>query len=124
MTNWLSIFDNLGDLVPAAHAVTDQPTIKIPPPTSGFSGSIGELVATGINWAVAIGAIATLAYIILGGFQYVTAGDDAEQAEGARAHITNGVIGLIIIASAYAIFQLLIRVLNLEKIFTGGGVWV
>jgi len=101
-------------------ASNNQPEINITPPTGGFGDKeIGDLIGLAINWAVAIGAIATLAYIIFGGFKYVTAGDDAEQAEGGRASITNGVIGLIIIASAFAIFKLLVNILNLDTIFPG-----
>lgn len=97
-----------------------EPVISIPPPKGGFGDkSIGEVISTGINWAVAIGALATLLYIVRGGFEYVTAGDDAEKAEGGRAHITNGVIGLLIIASAFAIFKLLVSVMNLGEIFPG-----
>lgn len=124
------LLNKISSLVPVAYADPTpiggggndglgNPTINIPQPTGGFQGGLGELVSTGINWAVAIGAVATLAFIIFGGFKYVTAGDDAEKAEGGRSAITNGVIGLIIIASAFAIFKLLVNILNLDSIFPG-----
>jgi len=95
------------------------PTINIPTPATGFSGDLGTLINTVITWIIAIGGIVTLFYILIGGFNYVTAGDDAEKAEGARKTITNGVIGLIIIASAFIIFRLLTSLLNLESVLTG-----
>lgn len=94
-----------------------RPTIAIPTPQTGFRGNLGELIGTLITWAVAIGGLLTLMYILMGGFAYVTAGDDAEKAEGARKMITNGVIGLIIIASAFILWRVLVAILNLETIF-------
>lgn len=96
-----------------------NPTINIPTPATGFSGDFGSLINALLTWAIAIGGIVTLSFILMGGFNYVTAGDDADKAEGARKTITNGVIGLIIIASAFIIFRLLSSLLNLNSILTG-----
>ncbi|MBM4401661.1 MAG: hypothetical protein FJ044_00250 [Candidatus Cloacimonetes bacterium] len=104
--------------VPEAHALTPgYPTIRIPTPIGGIKGTLGDWINLLINWAVALGAIVTIAYIVWGGFDYVTAGDDAKKVEAARAKITNGVIGLIIIASAWVIFRLLVSILNLGQVF-------
>ncbi|PIZ46179.1 hypothetical protein COY32_03815 [candidate division WWE3 bacterium CG_4_10_14_0_2_um_filter_41_14] len=94
------------------------PTILIPTPEVGPQGSFGNLLNSFITWAIAIGALATLAFILMGGFSYVTAQDDAEKAEGARKTITNGVIGLIIIASAFIIWKLVVSLLNLDALFS------
>ncbi len=105
-------------LIPAAHAISPgYPTITIPTPIGGLKGNIGDWINILINYAVALGAIVTLAYIVMGGFSYVMAGDDAKAVEAARAKITNGVIGLIIIASTWVIFRLIVSVLNLGTLF-------
>ena len=85
-------------------------------PTVGFTGTFGQLVSTLINWSIAIGAIVCLVFILIGGFNYVTAGDDSDKAEGARKTITNAVIGLIIIASAFVIFRLLATLVGVSGV--------
>lgn len=105
-------------LVPPALAQPPKITpIKIPTPEGGPKGEIGDWVQSLVNWSIALTAILTLGYIIWGGVDYVMAGDDAKRVEAARGKITNGVIGLIIVASAFIFFRLLIRVLDLERIF-------
>lgn len=55
-------------------------------------------------------ALAAFVFIVLGAFQYVTAGDDASKTEKARKTITNAVVGLILVALVYVIFQIVIRI--------------
>lgn len=93
------------------------PTILVPTPEVGPQGSFGDLLNNFITWSIAIGALMTLLFILMGGFNYVTAGDDETKAEGARKTITNGVIGLIIIASAFIIWKLVVSILSLETVF-------
>lgn len=105
-------------LVGKAQAQQPLPAdLVVPQPTAGFTGNFGELIATLINWAIALGALVCLIFILIGGFNYVTAGDDSGKAEGARGTITNAVIGLIIIASAFVIFRLLAGLLNVGDVF-------
>ncbi len=87
---------------------------EVSPPESGFTGTIGDLLSFFITWAIILGAIAALVMILIGGFQYLTAQDDADKAEGGRKTITNGVIGLIIVASAYVIWKLVLGLLNVN----------
>lgn len=93
------------------------PTVVIPTPTFGFK-DIGDLVTVIINWSVTIAAVAALFYIVLGGFSWITAGDDAKKMTASQGKITNGVIGLIIVASAWGVFQLIINIIpGLKDIF-------
>lgn len=104
----------MGELAQAAF-----PTVNVVPPTAGITGEIGAWINTVVTWALGIGAIVALLFILIGGFQYLTAGDDSDQAEGARTTILNGVVGLIILASAFVIWRLLIDILNLGSLFSG-----
>ncbi|MCA9391860.1 hypothetical protein KC614_01480 [candidate division WWE3 bacterium] len=94
------------------------PTIEVPSPGAGFTGNIGSLLNFFITWAIILGGLAALAMILLGGFTYITAQDDADKAEGARKTITNGVIGLIIVASAFVIWRLIVVLTNLGSYLT------
>ena len=89
------------------------PTIYVPTPETGFRGDFGSLLNFLITWAIVLGAVAALAMILLGGFSYIIAQDDAGKAEGGRKTITNGVIGLIIVASAFIIWRLIIAITGL-----------
>lgn len=97
------------------------PTILVPTPEVGPQGSFGDLLNNFITWSIAIGALITLLFILMGGFNYVTAGDDEKKAEGARKTITNGVIGLVIIGAAFIIWRLVVSILSLDTIFGGTG---
>ncbi|MDD3711808.1 MAG: pilin [Patescibacteria group bacterium] len=56
-----------------------------------------------INIMLVIAGVVAVIYLIIGGYQYVTAGGNAEQAAAARTTILNALIGLIVIFSAFAI---------------------
>jgi len=123
VVHFISLINKLKGLhfVKSVHAVTataaPKVTFKVEAPDVGFGKNIGDVINTGVTWAIAIGAIATLIFVLVGGFNYITAGDDPDKAEGARKTLTNGVIGLIILAAAFAIWRLLVSILNLETIF-------
>lgn len=57
------------------------------------------------------GALAVL-YIIWAGIQYISSAGNAEKAKSARTAIINGVIGVIIVISAYAIIKIGVLVGN------------
>ena len=55
-----------------------------------------------------IGAgLLTLLYLILGGFKYLTSGGDEKAVTGAKAMLTNAIIGLIIIFSSWWIMHII-----------------
>lgn len=91
--------------------------LAVTQPSYGFSGTFGALVSQLINIALIVGAIAALIFILYGGFMYLTAGDEADKAEGGRRSITNGVIGLVILASAYVLWQFVTKLLGLDAAF-------
>ena len=69
--------------------------------SQNFSGIIyqGFIVFT---W---IAGIAAVFYLLLSGFQYITAGGDGEKAGKARTGIVNAIIGIIILMAAFFIFN-------------------
>jgi len=64
-----------------------------------IKGTIGNLIK------VALGFLGVLAVIIvlIGGFKYMTSGGEDEKTKKARNYIISGLIGVVIIVSAYAI---------------------
>jgi hypothetical protein len=69
--------------------------------------NVGNLLSFFIKLLFAVGGVLMLIYLILGGVRYITSGGDKVQAQAARDMITHALIGIIIIASSYAIANLL-----------------
>ncbi len=84
-------------LVPATNAETNSLSTAHIPYTD-----LGMMIGTLLQVAIIISGLAAFAFLLLGGFQYVTSGGDKTQAEAARDKITYAIIGMVIIAAAYA----------------------
>ncbi len=77
--------------VSQAHAAA---TFKIPNPVNVPADiSLGDVIAAFL-------------YLILGGIQWITSGGDKSGMEAARNKITSAIVGLIIVAAAWAIMML------------------
>lgn len=83
----------------------------ITPPTS-FFGSFSELINKLLTFVMAAGALMVFLYLIWGGIDWITSGGDKTKTEGARNKITAAVIGLIILAAAWAILSLALNFLS------------
>jgi len=72
-----------------------------------FDSGVGLMgvIATVISIAFALAGIVAVVFLIIGGFNYVTAGGNPEQIEMAKSRIMNSIIGLVIILVSYLIVQ-------------------
>lgn len=75
---------------------------------SGLDGSLGNqdlrtTVGSIINVALSLLGVVAVVIILLGGFRWMTAGGSEEKVDEARRLIFQGIIGLAIILSAWAI---------------------
>jgi hypothetical protein len=68
---------------------------------------LGSFVSKAISAIILVAGLATLLFLIYGGLQWISSGGDKGKLDEARSKITNGVIGLAIVASAWAIYILL-----------------
>ena len=75
-------------------------------PTAGFFGNFESLWDQILKFVMAIGLLLVFMYLIWGGIDWITSGGDKGKTEGARNKITAAVIGLIVLAAAYAILQI------------------
>lgn len=75
---------------------------------SGQQGGkvVGNLISGIISMLLIFGFFLTLFYFLTGGIQWITSQGDKNALEGARNKITHSIIGLIIVASTYAVFKL------------------
>lgn len=65
--------------------------------------SLGRLISATFNVALLVAGIFVFAMLILGGYGWITAGGDKSKVEEARTRITNALIGIAIVASAWAL---------------------
>lgn len=81
--------------------------------TAGTSGGYADATETSlaanigviINTVLSLLGILFIVLIIVGGFQWMTAGGNEEDVKKAQNRIKNAVIGLVIVVSAYAIWN-------------------
>ena len=93
-------------LVTATPAWAQVQNITIEEPSGGVK-DFGKLMSAGLQVALIIAAVLTFAYLIWGGIQWITSGGDKAAYESARGRITAALIGLAIVAAAWALMKLI-----------------
>ncbi len=87
-----------------------------------FDGPFGDgtdlmgIVALIIQIAFALAGLIATFYLILGGYNYIVAGGNPEAIEGAKATITNAIIGMIVILVSYLLVDFLLARLGANNI--------
>lgn len=76
----------------------------------GFT-NLGPLIGVVIQLIMFLAGLLFLAYLLIGGLSWITSNGDPKAVAAARSRITNAFIGLVIVASTYAI------ILIVEKVF-------
>src|SRR5687767_15156272 len=83
------------------------PGLGVPRQPAGLPGNpsdtITEWIVRLVNYALGIVAILAVAYLIYGGFLYITSGGDSEASEAGKNAIKNAIIGLIIIILSFVV---------------------
>ena len=69
------------------------------------SGAIDSVLSRAIGLILTVAAVVAFFYLIVSGFQYMTAGGDADKATKARQGIINAIIGIIIILISYIVIR-------------------
>ena len=102
------------------YASPREPGKSLLPPesvTEGFSiTDIGQFIAAILTLIFIIAGVLVFVYIVWGGIQWLTSGGDSGKAEEARNRITAALIGLAIIAIAYALVRLISYFFGVEII--------
>lgn len=82
------------------------PQITVNPEEDGLVRitDAGRLISSLVSGAIVLALILVLFYLIMGGIQWITSGGDKGKTESARNKITSAIVGLAIVASAWAIF--------------------
>ena len=94
--------------VSADNAVVDIGSFK--PDQLDVAEDPSALITNIINLVFVVAAVLTLVYLVWGAIQWITSGGDKGKVEEARNKITAAVIGLLILAATWAIFQLILAI--------------
>lgn len=81
-----------------------QSTITIKEPAAGIK-DLGKLLSSGVQVAMIVAAILTFAFLVWGGIQWILSGGDKTQTQAARDRITMALVGLGIVAAAWALMK-------------------
>jgi hypothetical protein len=77
--------------------------IGVGKPESAEITDVGKLVSNSINVVLIVAGILIFVYLVWGGLQWMTSGGDKSNVEQARNRITHALIGLAIVAAAWAL---------------------
>lgn len=76
-------------------------------PILGKSITLTEIINFGLSLLFAVGILASLLFLILGGISWITSGGDKEKLEKSRKTIIFAMIGLIILLLSVIIMNLI-----------------
>lgn len=109
--------------VPIRNQIVNS-SIPYPDLEQGGGKALSTIISNTYPIFISLAIIAVFGYFLIAGYQWLTAGGDEGKVQSARTRITNALIGLAIIASAFAVFKIIDRffALGLTKSSnTGGG---
>lgn len=72
-------------------------------------GNLKDAAKKIIDWALYLAAIVAVIFIIIGGFYYITARGNDDQAKQGRKTLTNALIGLTLVILSFVIVQVVYK---------------
>ncbi len=107
MRKFLLLSSTLSYLATAPHAFAQS--IKVDKPTIGNNPvgytDLGDFINKSVSLVFIVAVIAVLIMLVWGGLQWILSGGEKEAVGEARRRIVNALIGLAILAVAFAIAQ-------------------
>lgn len=81
------------------------PAVRINAPQVGFP-SLSAFIANALVLVFTIGAFLVLIMLIIGAYEWIASGGDKENVAKARNRIINALVGLLVLAVAFALVRL------------------
>ncbi len=81
----------------------------------GFSQNLGTTINTILSYVLGIAGLIAVVFIIVGGFRYLTSGGSKEGVTGAKNTLLYAIVGLIVIALAFALKVFVFKILGAEE---------
>jgi len=86
-------------IIPGSEPIFDSGLLR------GKVGDLANYLSIIYNFLISIVGVLAGAFILVGGFQYLTAGGDAARVSGAKQRIGNALIGLVLALSSYVLLN-------------------
>ena len=83
------------------------------------TSAVEKLISNVLVVLTVVAGIAFVLYFLLGGLTWITAGGDKGKIDTAKAKMTNGAIGMIVIAVSYAITYIVGKALGIDILNPG-----
>jgi hypothetical protein len=90
----------------------EYPSLLGPQANRGWA--LSQIISKTIPLFITISGVGVLVYLILGGWNWLTAGDDETKVETAKSRITNALIGITIVASSLALYSIISKYFGLS----------
>jgi len=78
----------------------------------GYAETLGGLITSILTFVMLISSLLVLFQLISAGFQWLTSGGDKGKTDEARSKIVAAVVGIIIVAAAWAVFLVVLKFLG------------
>ncbi len=104
----------------AAHAQLLSPGPGFVQESGSGQDSVGKVFSTGVQLLFIAAAILSVVFLILGGIRWITSKGDKAGVEAARKQIVAAIIGLVVVAGAFLILNVVFTVLHVNNPLTGG----
>lgn len=75
---------------------------------------LGSITSSFLPLIYTVSGLLLLAFLIMGGFQYLASGGDPKATQSAQAKLTSGVVGFIIVFVSYWVFQIAGLILGVD----------
>jgi Cys-rich repeat protein len=117
---------NTGNTITCPEGTVSKNGVCVPNGGPGAPGSfakidtLGQLIKTVLQYLLYLAGAIAVIFIVVGGYQYITAAGNEESAEKGKKTLINALIGLIAIVMAFAIVQIVTNTLTNGQTGTGG----
>lgn len=101
-------------LIPQAHAAITNTAVPGGSTPNDSPKQLAVTIATLWQTIILVGGLAFLLFFLQGGVTWITAGGDKGKIEEARGKITQGLVGLAVLAASYVIIKFIESALGLE----------
>lgn len=96
-------------LAAVAPLVAQAQLTGVVPPSGTAQGDLAQVILRIINYVLAIVGVIALAYLVYGGFMYITSAGNEDRIEVAKGILINAVFGIVVIGVAAALVNFVIR---------------
>lgn len=76
------------------------------------ANDLGDILLFTVNLLLVVVATIAVIFLMLGGYRYIMARGNEEEAEAAKKTISNAILGLILVILAFVIVRIVIRILT------------